>query len=652
MANFTFTSPEGKKYTVRGPEGATEDQAWEILQDQLAHPPHPGFDAWDTVQSLGTGLAKGAIGLAGMPGDIGRLVDMGLEKLSGPKKEIPEDEQSALHKLVQATAPPSSAGIQHGIEKVTGEFHKPQSTSGDYAQTIAEFAPGLAGGGSLVRKGVGVLSSGAASEAAGQATKGTAWEPWARVAGAFTGPGLAKVGEVAASPIVSQVAARVNPAGYAERQFARHVSESQLPPNQVVNDVVTAAREGQPHYAVADALGSAGQEALSTVARSPGVGRTEATNFLHDRQLGQGRRVQNAIAEGFNAPQTAEQAREALTAHRTATSDANYGAVRGNGAPVDVSRVIDRIDRTLNPGLSPIARPQSGIANDPIENALQRLRSQLTDGRSHLTDFDALSRVRSQLSDDIQASVRAGRGNQARLMGQALRDLDAAMEHASPGFRAANAEHAQMSRNIEAVGEGQTAAQRGRSEDVVRTFAGRPPENQQPYRVGYADRLIQNAQSAGPGANKARSVAPADELAALAAPGQYPLMERRLAREDTMFNTRQRATGGSMTSSNLANDAALGLLPEIVGAGMNAAHGNWGGVLRQGLHAGTNALTGNTPAVRAELARLLLRTGGNSTPTELARILNAAGVNIANRNATNRALYLRTPALELTHLGN
>lgn len=652
MGNFTFTSPEGKKYTVRGPEGATQEQAWEILQEQLAHPPHPGFDALDTVKSIGTGLVKGAIGLAGMPGDIGRLVDMGLEKLSGPKKAIPEEEQSALYKLRQATSPPTSADIQGGIEKVTGEFHKPESTAGDYAQTIAEFAPGLVGGGSLVRKGVGVVSSGAASEAAGQATKGTALEPYARIAGAFTGPGLAKVAQVAAAPITSQIAARVNPAGYAEKQFARHVSESQLPPNQVANDVLTAAREGQPHYAVADALGSAGQEALSTVARSPGIGRTETTNFLNDRQLGQGRRVQNAIAEGFNAPQTAEEAREALTAHRTATSDANYGSVRGNGAPVDVSRVIDRIDRTLNPGISPVARPQSGIANDPIESALQRLRSQLTDGRSHLTDFDALSRVRSQLSDDIQASVQAGRGNQARLMGQALRDLDAAMEHASPGFRAANAEHAQMSRNIEAVGEGQTAAQRGRSEDVVRTFAGRPPENQQPYRVGYADRLIQNAQGAGPGVNRARFVAPADELAALAAPGQYPLMERRLARENTMFDTRHRATGGSMTSSNLANDAALGLLPEIVGAGMNAAHGNWGGLLRQGLHAGTNALTGNTPAVRAELGRILMMNGGNSSPTDLARILSRAGVNVANRQASNRAVYLRTPALELSHLGN
>ena len=35
MPSFTFTSPEGKSYTVEGPEGATQEQAWGILQQQL-----------------------------------------------------------------------------------------------------------------------------------------------------------------------------------------------------------------------------------------------------------------------------------------------------------------------------------------------------------------------------------------------------------------------------------------------------------------------------------------------------------------------------------------------------------------------------------------------------------------------------------------
>lgn len=35
MPDFTFTSPQGKSYTVTGPEGATKEQAFQILQQQL-----------------------------------------------------------------------------------------------------------------------------------------------------------------------------------------------------------------------------------------------------------------------------------------------------------------------------------------------------------------------------------------------------------------------------------------------------------------------------------------------------------------------------------------------------------------------------------------------------------------------------------------
>ena len=36
MPTFELTSPDGKKYRVEGPEGATPEQAYEILQKQLA----------------------------------------------------------------------------------------------------------------------------------------------------------------------------------------------------------------------------------------------------------------------------------------------------------------------------------------------------------------------------------------------------------------------------------------------------------------------------------------------------------------------------------------------------------------------------------------------------------------------------------------
>ena len=72
----------------------------------------------------------------------------------------------------------------------TGPFYQPKTIVGDYAQTTGEFLPGalLMPGGGLARSALryGVLPA-LTSETAGQLTKGTAAESWARLAGAILG---------------------------------------------------------------------------------------------------------------------------------------------------------------------------------------------------------------------------------------------------------------------------------------------------------------------------------------------------------------------------------------------------------------------------------------------------------------------------------
>ncbi|MCO5157511.1 MAG: hypothetical protein M9945_12315 [Aquamicrobium sp.] len=67
--------------------------------------------------------------------------------------------------------------------------YQPQTTAGEWTRTVGEFLPGamaLGGGGLLnaVRYGVAPALG---SEAAGQLTEDTAFEPYARVAGALVG---------------------------------------------------------------------------------------------------------------------------------------------------------------------------------------------------------------------------------------------------------------------------------------------------------------------------------------------------------------------------------------------------------------------------------------------------------------------------------
>ena len=142
----------------------------------------------DVAKSTVSGVGKGLTSLAGLPGDIAELGARGIDRATrfvGDKLGVD------VQKREDRAPTYGSSDIQKGVEKYTGEFYKPQTTAGHYAETIGEFAPGLIGGGgagALARRAAtNVLAPGVASEAAGQFTKDTAAEPYVRVAGAMAG---------------------------------------------------------------------------------------------------------------------------------------------------------------------------------------------------------------------------------------------------------------------------------------------------------------------------------------------------------------------------------------------------------------------------------------------------------------------------------
>lgn len=174
--------PDGSSFSF--PDGTGHDVISGAMTAHYGGPEaKPALSAGETAADMGksgaVGIAKGLIGLAGMPGDltslVGRGADWAAEKLTG---ERPQVAGSIL---------PTSGDMLSKLK-----FYEPQSTAGKYAQTVGEFAPAAAmGPGGLARKAVTQVAIPAiASEAAGQATEGTAAEPWARAA-AGVGAGLA-----------------------------------------------------------------------------------------------------------------------------------------------------------------------------------------------------------------------------------------------------------------------------------------------------------------------------------------------------------------------------------------------------------------------------------------------------------------------------
>jgi hypothetical protein len=539
-----------------------------------------------------------------------------LNSFFDPKDQLPEDTFSGryAHSLRDQEGSDAKFATQHPIVDTAAKL------AGGVASMapVVGAAPGLFGatGGFAARTGMGAASN-AILGGADSATRGNG-----PVSGAIVGGLLgaaAPAVEAAASPLLGSLMARFAPQGAANRQVARAFSESGLTPDEIASRVRQAAAEGQGQFNVADALGNPGQRQLSAVARAPGEGRTDVVNALEQRQAGQGRRIAGQLAEGFNAPETAAATEARLTAARGAQADADYGAVRSGAGSVDVLPAIDHIDGVLGPAADmQLANGGSALPNDSIEGVLQGFRNRLA--RVNPDDFAGVQRIRAEMADAAQNAMQSGFGNRARLIRGAVGHLDTAMENASPGFRQANQNFAAASRDIDAVGAGRDAFSRGRSENTIPAFNALRPEAQAAFRSGYVDPAIAQTQGAAFGVNKARPLlndAFQDEAAAMA-PGN-DLMQRQLAREQTMFTTRNQALGGSRTADNLADHEALGVNPTTV---MHVATGNWSGAIGSLLHAGVRGVTGNTPAVRKAVADILLQNGATINGPALNAMVN------------------------------
>lgn len=168
------------------PDDMTRDQIAAAIK---ANTPKPD-DGSGLLKASTTGVGKGLIGIAGGPADalaFGAKAGEWIGRKLGYEPSGAAQDFLNLTGKVQKAA--GSQAIQKGIEGYTGEFYKPQTTGEKYAQTIGEFAPAaIAGPGGVARRLITqAMIPGAVSEAAGQASEGKWWEPYARMGGAVLG---------------------------------------------------------------------------------------------------------------------------------------------------------------------------------------------------------------------------------------------------------------------------------------------------------------------------------------------------------------------------------------------------------------------------------------------------------------------------------
>lgn len=404
--------------------------------------------------------------------------------------------------------------------------------------------------------------------------------------------------------------------GRANRALIETLMRSGSSADNVADDVARAATQGQPEYRMMDAMGQAGQRRASGIVRAGGDGAEEIAQFLQQRQLDQPDRVVSFIDDAFGSRgTTAAQTKESLTAARGAAADTAYAAARGNAAPVDIRGAVQAIDDRVGP-----MRGQ-GVALDGIDKRLEGFRNRLMarnpaapNSSVELSDFDRVLGVKQDLGDAIGEAVRAGRNNEARELMKVQSQLDAALEGSSGAYRAANDGFRDASRVIDSVDEGAAMAVGGRLDDTVPAFQAKTPDQQGAARIGYADTVIGDIQrNKATTANAAKQFASTKRAAEADAMALDPqLFKERLGRENTMWETQNRALGGSRTADNLQDVNGVGIVADIGRAARSGLTGLADLALTGAARMG-NAATGQNEATRKLIAQMLMSQDPRAT---------------------------------------
>lgn len=172
--------------------------------------------AGDMMRSGASGIAQGMTGLLDLPANIpGYAAQAGSwlgEKAGVIDPQKAQEFRNALTEFRQ------HGGAGNAARDVAPELmnYKPETTAGEYAQTVGEFMSGLPFGGTAAQ----MTAAGLASEFGGQIAEGTDYETPARIGGAIVGSGIPGAVRKAVTP---------NPAEPVRTEAARMLAKEGVP---------------------------------------------------------------------------------------------------------------------------------------------------------------------------------------------------------------------------------------------------------------------------------------------------------------------------------------------------------------------------------------------------------------------------------------
>jgi hypothetical protein len=611
-------APDGQRHWFKADTPEEEIQAV-IEQDK------PSSTLGGYAKAAGTGLARGVTGILGTLGDTRDLYNALLEK-AGAELTPAEKAPSRLT--------PTSQDVEGAVEGVTGEFYEPQTSGEKFVSTIGEFVPGLFGGGAgLARKAITQVAAPAvASEAAGQATEGTAAEPWARLIGALLGSGASSTGGTALPP----------KAPAANKLAERALEADALTPEGAVKQL----QEMGPEAMAAD-LGPNLTQQAAGIASLPGAGQQIVRGALAKRTAGAGGRATDLINSTLGPQRNIVELGKDIINRRSAESSPIWEAAMAQ--PVNPSDwMMNAIkDPVMQKGLAEGLRLQrieslaKGEKFDPTDYAVTGFNEAGDPIIGNVPNMRTMHIIKMGLDGIINDSknVVTGRLNQegnavTGLKRRLVQELDAA----NPLYAEARRAWEGPTKVHEALNEGQEVFRRSVSPDELKAqLADMNASEREAFQAGAR---AQVAELMGTARNDAATAWRElvekgwnrEKLALLVGDAPAKELVKRLGGEKAMQNTAARVTGNSETAARAAAQAELGdpqfsARGSITGGALSGA--TTGAVAGGALGIPFGAAAGAaTVAGTKGLEKVVEMFGGASQRTKreaLAKILSATG---------------------------
>lgn len=629
MPEFEITSPDGTKYRVTAPEGATEMQAMEKVRAEHARQPEQS-----RLGRLGTGFMDPIYGAAQMGARMeeeGSGIGAAIADIARPgaAAEFERDKATRIGQIDE-TVRKREADIQSRRAPNAGiDWYR---AGGSIPSTMALSAPFMALSGlpgAIMGGGVGgvlqpVTEGNFGTEKVKQGAIGATLGGVIGGATKAAGAGVKALGSYIAREYPENIMTQ------AVQKVLKRLSQDEkaggLTAQGAIDAINEASRTGKP-MTLADVGGENVKALAGNVARQPGESRNVATQFLDRRDLGAAQRLQADIGR-FVSDGNMRATTEGLLEARSAAGRPAYAAVhemqgiwsprlqqflddpvvrRGMARGYEIERLQSLAqNRPFNPtqlGVDLDAQGEIVMRGVPnmrvVDMGKQGLDAMIADERNEITGRlssrgVALEQVRRAYLNEIDGLDQAG------------------------VYRNARAAWAGYSQSLDATRAGRTIFANSPDEIAAQLaqMAERSPGNLEFYRLGVADVLREKLAKAGLNGDEGKQLLKnqwvRDQLRPVfRSENDFNAFVKSVTDEIKMFDTRFQTIRGSQTAVRRAEDESAENMVSAEGAHLagQVATGHFMSAAKTAVRLWRNAQDkrGN-PKLNEQVARILFET--------------------------------------------